>query len=80
MRIGIGLALGLTMVSTLAHAQTAESERRQSCMGDAFRFCASAIPDRREIARCLNANRDQVSPECRNVLDAGRNARSKAGG
>jgi hypothetical protein len=54
----------LTMGSSVAFAQGTPDER-SACMGDAFRFCSSAIPDVPQIEACLKANLSQLSPECR---------------
>lgn len=60
-------------------AQSSEGERRQACTGDAFRFCTLDIPDRQKIRQCLVTNREQISPECRAVIDGGRPANSRRG-
>ena len=54
---------GPTMV--LAETQ----EEQQACTNDAFQFCQAAIPDRNAVFTCLAANRNQISPPCRTVMN-----------
>ena len=53
-------ALGAT---TNASAET--PEQQQACMGDAFHFCGSAIPDQNRVFACLVDNRNLISVACR---------------
>jgi hypothetical protein len=41
------------------------AEERSACMGDAFRFCLSDIPNVAEIEACLIKNESRLSPACR---------------
>jgi hypothetical protein len=41
------------------------AEERSACMGDAFRFCLSDIPNVAEIEACLIKNESQLTPACR---------------
>jgi hypothetical protein len=41
------------------------AEQRSACMGDAFSFCASDIPDVPAIEACLIKNESKISPACR---------------
>ena len=77
----IALLLGFTLLSSsLALAQTDEDDQREACMGDALKFCAPYVPDHARIAACLEANRNQITPQCRGVLDNdGRSARRRGG-
>lgn len=52
-----------------AFAQGTEAQRA-ACYGDAFRLCASSIPNVGKIASCLRQNRSQLSPGCAGVLAA----------
>ena len=45
-------------------------EQRSACSGDAFRLCASSIPNVGKIAACMREKRAQLSPGCRTVMDA----------
>ena len=40
------------------------SEQRSACMGDAFRFCVSDIPNVPAIEACLAINRTSLTPAC----------------
>ena len=63
------LSLALLLTSTGATiAQTLEEQRRAACTGDAFRYCATSIPDRDRVRDCLIVNRERISPECRALL------------
>jgi hypothetical protein len=53
-------------VRTVALAET--PEQRQACIGDAFQFCQSAIPDRSRVFSCLVGNKDLISAACRTVI------------
>ncbi len=69
----------LTMISAspllcpIAAAET--SDERQSCIGDAFRVCWAAIPNRDDVFHCLMDNRSQLNPGCRAVMDQYRRPR-----
>jgi hypothetical protein len=47
-------------------------EEQQACTGDAFRLCASVIPDIPRITSCLQAKRDQLTPACSGMFEPGR--------
>ncbi|MEI9805852.1 MAG: hypothetical protein WDN48_17480 [Pseudolabrys sp.] len=77
------VAFGLLAVPALAES----SDEQQACMNDAFRVCASYIPDRAQVTSCMVKNKSQLSAPCRAVMarytaPAGANttqsARSKA--
>jgi len=63
----IAAVLTLPILGSTAIAET--SEERQACMGDAFRVCWAAIPNRNEVFRCLMDNRPRLNPACRVVMD-----------
>ncbi len=75
----IGLVVATMALPSIGLAQSDESEQRQACMGDAFRFCASSIPDRQLVGRCLASNRDQLTQACRSMIDNGKSTRAKKG-
>ena len=43
----------------------------QACTGDAIRLCAAYLMDEGQVARCMEANRRQLTPACRVVVDQG---------
>lgn len=53
----------LIFLSGVALAQGTASER-SACMGDAFKFCSSDIPDVSKIEACLSQNRASLTPAC----------------
>jgi hypothetical protein len=63
----ITTALAMAFLSSAAIAET--TGERQACMGDAFRVCWSAIPDRNAVFHCLMDNRPRLNPACRVVMD-----------
>ena len=54
----------LTAVTALAESQ----EERQACLGDAFKYCLMAIPDRNGVFVCLMEHQSQLSTGCQNAL------------
>lgn len=44
-------------------------EQRAACGPDAFRLCASSIPNVGKTAACLRGHREQLSAACRTVMD-----------
>lgn len=66
--IGIALAVALSSLSfsTASHAYTAEQQRL--CTGDAFKFCASEIPNISKVQACMQQHRAQLSDGCRSVM------------
>lgn len=74
----VGLTFALVGLSSAGMAQS-EADQKQACMGDAFRFCATSIPDRQAVGQCLATNREQLTPACRSMIDNGRSGRAKKG-
>jgi hypothetical protein len=60
----VALALAAFVASVPAHAQGTAQER-SACMGDAFKFCGSDIPNVSRIEACLKSNVSKLSPGCR---------------
>ncbi|MGA7431194.1 MAG: hypothetical protein WBQ24_23635 [Xanthobacteraceae bacterium] len=59
----------LCFVSQLASVPArAQDDDHYACMSDAMTVCGRYIPDREQVARCLMANRNRVSPACRVAL------------
>ena len=69
-KIGLALALVLS-VSTFATSSSFafSSEAQQQCTGDAFRLCASEIPNIAKITVCMRKNKANLSQGCRMVMD-----------
>jgi hypothetical protein len=44
-------------------------EDRAACSPDANRLCKQYIPDQMQVLACFRANRQQLTPACRAVLD-----------
>jgi len=45
------------------------SEQRAACAPDAFRLCASYIPDASNVEACLRQRKSDLSDACRAVFD-----------
>jgi hypothetical protein len=62
----------ITVVLTSAYlcstAVAETSQERNACIGDAFRVCWRAIPNRNEVFVCLLENRSQLNPACRAIM------------
>lgn len=56
----------LTLSSFGASADT--PQERNACMGDAFRVCSHAIPNRDRVIACLYDNPTKLSNACRAVI------------
>jgi hypothetical protein len=68
--IAAALTLALSAFGFSASSSFAfSSEAQQLCMGDAFRLCASEIPDISRVSACMYKHRSQVSPGCRAVME-----------
>jgi hypothetical protein len=57
-----------SVLSTSGSAGAETFEERQACIGDAFQFCSSAIPNRDQVFNCLMDNRDRISAACHPVI------------
>jgi hypothetical protein len=71
MRKTILAAIFLASTAGAGHAQVSDEVARQACEPDVMRLCSEAIPDRQRIAQCLRTNVQQISPNCRAVLNGG---------
>jgi hypothetical protein len=67
---GLMLAFAVSvsaLSSTSGFAFSAEAQRL--CTGDAFRLCASEIPNIPAVTACMVKNRANLSAGCRAVMD-----------
>ena len=69
-----------SLSSTLAHAQDNRGtpQQRAACASDAFRLCASDIPDATRVESCLRRNQSDLSPVCRSAFQRSADATAKA--
>ena len=70
------LTLTLTLSSAcLAGPQNISAQLReqavQNCTGDAMRLCLASIMDEQQTTLCMEANRSQLTPQCRATMDRG---------
>jgi hypothetical protein len=63
------ITVALMGIFFCAPAGAETTEERQACIGDAFRVCWAAIPDRNQVFHCLLNNRSRLNPACRVVMD-----------
>lgn len=63
------LALLLCATSASAQENRGTPEQRAACMPDAFRLCASFIPDPASVEQCLRQNKFDLSEACRSVFE-----------
>lgn len=68
-RILLAPLFAIAMFPAYAQGPT-ETQQRLACMGDAFRLCPRAIPNREQIINCLAMQRGALSEGCRPVFDA----------
>ncbi|MHB8271138.1 hypothetical protein [Bradyrhizobium sp.] len=63
--------LALLLCATTASAQEnrGTAEQRAACAPDAFRLCASYIPDATGVEQCLRRNEPDLSDTCRSVFE-----------
>ena len=66
--LGLATALALLCACVSGHAQEFTAEQRAACTPDAFRLCASEIPNIPAISACMRKNRAQLSPACKAVF------------
>ena len=72
LRISFGalvIAASLMSFTTDSSAQVATAEQRAACTPDAFRLCASEIPNIPAITACMRKNKSNLSPACKAVFD-----------
>jgi hypothetical protein len=65
--------LGTVLVATLMASSSASfaegtAEQRSACMGDAFRYCSSEIPNVSRITSCMRANFSKLTPACKTAF------------
>lgn len=65
----LAVAISFIALTGPGYAFTAEAQRQ--CTGDAFRLCASEIPNISRITACMVRNRSSLSSGCRVELDKG---------
>ncbi len=78
MRVAGALSVVVTLALSsagLAGPQNISAQLRdqavQNCTGDAMRLCLASIFDEEQTTQCMEANRSQLSPQCRATMDRG---------
>jgi hypothetical protein len=72
------LAAAFFTIANSAVLAQGTAEERSACMGNAFEFCSSDIPNVAKIEACLKGNLSRISPECRAEFEANGSTRMKA--
>lgn len=68
----IAIVAALLCVTTAsAQDNRGTAEQRAVCTPDAFRLCASYIPDPTRVEQCLRQSRSDLSDACRSVFEQG---------
>jgi hypothetical protein len=67
MRVGSVFAATIVVAWSLA-AMAFTAAEAKACMSDAFRLCASAIPNQGRVAACLQTKHQQLSAGCAEAL------------
>jgi hypothetical protein len=62
-------AAALSAPLSAIHAEESTAVQREACKPDVYRLCKWYIPSHEGITYCLHKNIDQLSPECRAVLE-----------
>jgi hypothetical protein len=64
-------AMAVLFCATAAFAQDnrGTAAQRAACMSDAFRLCASSIPDPTRVEECLRQNKSELSDGCRLIFE-----------
>lgn len=62
------VAVALLASAGTGHAQDFTPEQRSACTPDAFRLCASEIPNVPAITACMRKNRSSLSAACKAVF------------
>ena len=66
---GIIVAAVLAAGGVVLHAQESTEIQRRACRPDVYRLCKSYIPSHAGITYCLHKYIDQLSPDCRAVIE-----------
>lgn len=64
----------LTNGAAFAQEERGTAEQREACTPDAFRLCASSIPDPTRVESCLRQRSSDLSEACRSVFEQARPA------
>jgi hypothetical protein len=65
----VALAALFANGTVLAQENRGTSEQRAACAPDAFRLCASYIPDATNVEACLKQRKSDLSDACRAVFE-----------
>ncbi|WP_299717117.1 hypothetical protein [Tardiphaga sp.] len=57
--------------AVLAQEDRGTAEQRAACAPDAFRLCASYVPDATSVETCLRQRQPELSNACRAVFEHG---------
>jgi hypothetical protein len=66
MKLVVPVVVAIGVLTGFAAAET--PDERDACIGDAFRVCGAAIPDRDRVTACMITNMNQLGAVCRAVM------------
>jgi len=64
----LGTALLATLLASSSAFAEGTAEQRAACMGDAFRYCSSEIPNVARITSCMRTNFSKLTPACKTAF------------
>ncbi|EHQ99998.1 hypothetical protein [Bradyrhizobium sp. WSM471] len=64
-----GLVLAALVTAAFAQEERGTPEQRAACTSDAFRLCASYIPNATNVEACLRQRKPDLSEACRAVFE-----------
>jgi hypothetical protein len=69
-KLASGMMAAAMMIGTIAtaHAQGGTEAQREACMPDAFKLCATSMPDEGRVENCLRAAGPRLSRACYDVF------------
>ena len=76
--LAVLLAASLCITPADAQDNRGTAEQRAACARDAFRLCASEIPDAAKVASCLWRKQSDLSPVCRSAFGKNTHALARA--
>jgi hypothetical protein len=71
-------AVAALVLAAVPAAAQGTAEERSACMGDAFKFCFSDIPNVPKIEACMERNKSKLTPACRAEFSPSKKTKMRA--
>ncbi len=68
LRFSLAVLAVLYGTASFAQDYRGSADQRAACTPDAFRLCASYMPDARGVEMCLRTRKSELSAACRSVF------------